>query len=159
MDENSLISTKEEPPVLEREAPFLEGPLAQSDLGVTHAELPQLTLSVPVAPEASPRPALESEELLVKTPGKVGMGIQCISRFNWKQLRFLLCFVVIFYYIQLPILFEEIPKIVPNLIKLLTTNEYVEHCGRNVFSCPFMIIGQLQCEPTSKVAVGRSVAH
>ncbi|XP_021036657.1 histone-lysine N-methyltransferase, H3 lysine-36 and H4 lysine-20 specific isoform X2 [Mus caroli] len=69
VDENSLISTKEEPPVLEREAPFLEGPLAQSDLGVTHAELPQLTLSVPVAPEASPRPALESEELLVKTPG------------------------------------------------------------------------------------------
>ncbi|KAL6033772.1 hypothetical protein STEG23_007761, partial [Scotinomys teguina] len=69
VDENSLISTKEEPPVLEREAPFLEGPLAQSDLGVGHAELPQLTLSVPVAPEVSPRPALESEELLVKTPG------------------------------------------------------------------------------------------
>ncbi|EGV96485.1 Histone-lysine N-methyltransferase, H3 lysine-36 and H4 lysine-20 specific [Cricetulus griseus] len=70
VDENSLISTKEEPPVLEREAPFLEGPLAQSDLGVGHAELPQLTLSVPVAPEVSPRPALESEELLVKPPGK-----------------------------------------------------------------------------------------
>ncbi|ERE80486.1 histone-lysine N-methyltransferase, H3 lysine-36 and H4 lysine-20 specific [Cricetulus griseus] len=69
VDENSLISTKEEPPVLEREAPFLEGPLAQSDLGVGHAELPQLTLSVPVAPEVSPRPALESEELLVKPPG------------------------------------------------------------------------------------------
>ncbi|CAH6798077.1 Nsd1 [Phodopus roborovskii] len=69
VDENSLISTKEEPPVLEREAPFLEGPLAQSDLGVGHAELPQLTLSVPVAPEVSPQPALESEELLVKTPG------------------------------------------------------------------------------------------
>ncbi|XP_060228425.1 histone-lysine N-methyltransferase, H3 lysine-36 specific isoform X2 [Meriones unguiculatus] len=69
VDENSLISTKEEPPVLEREAPFLEGPLAQSDLGAGHAELPQLTLSVPVAPEISPRPALESEELLVKTPG------------------------------------------------------------------------------------------
>ncbi|XP_076795094.1 histone-lysine N-methyltransferase, H3 lysine-36 specific isoform X5 [Arvicanthis niloticus] len=69
VDENSLISTKEEPPVLEREAPFLEGPLAQSDLGVAHAELPQLTLSVPVAPEVSPRPTLESEELLVKTPG------------------------------------------------------------------------------------------
>lgn len=75
MDENSLISTKEEPPVLEREAPFLEGPLVQSDLGVAHAELPQLTLSVPVAPEVSPRPTLESEELLVKTPGKVGMGL------------------------------------------------------------------------------------
>lgn len=69
VDENSLISTKEEPPVLEREAPFLEGPLAQSDLGVAHAELPQLTLSVPVAPEVSPRPTLQSEELLVKTPG------------------------------------------------------------------------------------------
>lgn len=69
VDENSLISTKEEPPVLEREAPFLEGPLVQSDLGVAHAELPQLTLSVPVAPEVSPRPTLESEELLVKTPG------------------------------------------------------------------------------------------
>ncbi|XP_055969094.1 histone-lysine N-methyltransferase, H3 lysine-36 specific isoform X1 [Sorex fumeus] len=69
VDENSLISTKEEPPVLEREAPFLEGPLAQSELGGGHAELPQLTLSVPVAPEVSPRPALESEELLVKTPG------------------------------------------------------------------------------------------
>ncbi|XP_069332269.1 histone-lysine N-methyltransferase, H3 lysine-36 specific isoform X1 [Eulemur rufifrons] len=69
VDENSLISTKEEPPVLEREAPFLEGPLAQSELGGGHAELPQLTLSVPVAPEVSPRPALESEELLVKTSG------------------------------------------------------------------------------------------
>ncbi|XP_037354987.1 histone-lysine N-methyltransferase, H3 lysine-36 specific isoform X2 [Talpa occidentalis] len=69
VDENSLISTKEEPPVLEREAPFLEGPLAQSELGGGHAELPQLTLSVPVAPEVSPQPALESEELLVKTPG------------------------------------------------------------------------------------------
>uniref|UniRef100_A0A8C6EP53 Histone-lysine N-methyltransferase, H3 lysine-36 specific n=1 Tax=Marmota marmota marmota TaxID=9994 RepID=A0A8C6EP53_MARMA len=69
VDENSLISTKEEPPVLEREAPFLEGPLAQSELGGGHAELPQLTLSVPVAPEVSLRPALESEELLVKTPG------------------------------------------------------------------------------------------
>ncbi|XP_051700411.1 histone-lysine N-methyltransferase, H3 lysine-36 specific isoform X2 [Oryctolagus cuniculus] len=69
VDENSLISTKEEPPVLEREAPFLEGPLAQSELGGGNAELPQLTLSVPVAPEVSPRPALESEELLVKTPG------------------------------------------------------------------------------------------
>ncbi|KAK2506240.1 hypothetical protein MC885_012170, partial [Smutsia gigantea] len=69
VDENSLISTKEEPPVLEREAPFLEGPLAQSELGGGHAELPQLTLSVPVAPEVSPRPALDSEELLVKTPG------------------------------------------------------------------------------------------
>ncbi|XP_036920345.1 histone-lysine N-methyltransferase, H3 lysine-36 specific isoform X2 [Sturnira hondurensis] len=68
-DENSLISTKEEPPVLEREAPFLEGPLAQSDLGGGHAELPQLTLSVPVALEVSPRPALPSEELLVKAPG------------------------------------------------------------------------------------------
>ncbi|KAM9695470.1 histone-lysine N-methyltransferase, H3 lysine-36 specific isoform 4-T11 [Trichechus inunguis] len=69
VDENSLISTKEEPPVLEREAPFLEGPLAQSELGGGHAELPQLTLSVPVAPEISPRPALESEELLVKPSG------------------------------------------------------------------------------------------
>lgn len=69
VDENSLISTKEEPPVLEREAPFLEGPLTQSDLGGGHAELPQLTLSVPVAPEVSPHLALESEELLVKTPG------------------------------------------------------------------------------------------
>uniref|UniRef100_A0A8C5K7W8 Histone-lysine N-methyltransferase, H3 lysine-36 specific n=1 Tax=Jaculus jaculus TaxID=51337 RepID=A0A8C5K7W8_JACJA len=69
VDENSLISTKEEPPVLEREAPFLEGPLAQSDLGGGHAELPQLTLSVPVAPEVSPRPALESVGLLVKTSG------------------------------------------------------------------------------------------
>uniref|UniRef100_A0A8C6RZZ6 Histone-lysine N-methyltransferase, H3 lysine-36 specific n=1 Tax=Nannospalax galili TaxID=1026970 RepID=A0A8C6RZZ6_NANGA len=69
VDENSLISTKDEPPVLEREAPCLEGPLAQSDLVGGHAELPQLTLSVPVAPEVSPRPALESEELLVKTPG------------------------------------------------------------------------------------------
>nr|KAF6481309.1 nuclear receptor binding SET domain protein 1 [Molossus molossus] len=69
VDENSLISTKEEPPVLEREAPFLEGPLAQSELGGGHAELPQLTLSVPVALEVSPRPALKSEELLVKTPG------------------------------------------------------------------------------------------
>ncbi|XP_047633965.1 histone-lysine N-methyltransferase, H3 lysine-36 specific isoform X3 [Phacochoerus africanus] len=69
VEENSLISTKEEPPVLEREAPFLEGPLAQSEVGGGHAELPQLTLSVPVAPEVSPRPALESEELLVKTPG------------------------------------------------------------------------------------------
>lgn len=69
VDENSLISTKEEPPVLEREAPFLEGPLAQSDLGGGHAELPQLTLSVPVALEVSPRPALPSEELLVKAPG------------------------------------------------------------------------------------------
>uniref|UniRef100_A0A4X1SG92 Histone-lysine N-methyltransferase, H3 lysine-36 specific n=1 Tax=Sus scrofa TaxID=9823 RepID=A0A4X1SG92_PIG len=69
VEENSLISTKEEPPVLEREAPFLEGPLAQSEVGGGHAELPQLTLSVPVALEVSPRPALESEELLVKTPG------------------------------------------------------------------------------------------
>ncbi|XP_016058757.1 PREDICTED: histone-lysine N-methyltransferase, H3 lysine-36 and H4 lysine-20 specific isoform X2 [Miniopterus natalensis] len=69
VDENSLISTKEEPPVLEREAPFLEGPLAQSELGGGHAELPQLTLSVPVALEVSPRPALKSEELLIKTPG------------------------------------------------------------------------------------------
>lgn len=69
VDENSSISTKEEPPVLEREAPFIEGPLAQSDLGSGHAELPQLTLSVPVTPEISARPARESEELLVKTPG------------------------------------------------------------------------------------------
>ncbi|XP_066200820.1 histone-lysine N-methyltransferase, H3 lysine-36 specific isoform X4 [Saccopteryx leptura] len=69
VDENSLISTKEEPPVLEKEAPFLEGPLAQSELGGGHAELPQLTLSVPVALEVSRRPALKSEELLVKTPG------------------------------------------------------------------------------------------
>ncbi|XP_053768945.1 histone-lysine N-methyltransferase, H3 lysine-36 specific isoform X2 [Desmodus rotundus] len=69
VDENSLISTKEEPPVLEREAPFLEGPLAQSDFGGGHAELPQLTLSVPVALEVSPRPALRPEELLVKAPG------------------------------------------------------------------------------------------
>nr|XP_019566545.1 PREDICTED: histone-lysine N-methyltransferase, H3 lysine-36 and H4 lysine-20 specific [Rhinolophus sinicus] len=76
VDENSLISTKEEPPVLEREAPFLEGPLAQSELGGGHAELPQLTLSVPVALEVSPRPPLESEELLVKTPGKMRMGSQ-----------------------------------------------------------------------------------
>ncbi|XP_066128400.1 histone-lysine N-methyltransferase, H3 lysine-36 specific isoform X5 [Saccopteryx bilineata] len=68
VDEN-LISTKEEPPVLEKEAPFLEGPLAQSELGGGHAELPQLTLSVPVALEVSRRPALKSEELLVKTPG------------------------------------------------------------------------------------------
>ncbi|XP_036171079.1 histone-lysine N-methyltransferase, H3 lysine-36 specific isoform X2 [Myotis myotis] len=69
VDENSLISTKEEPPVLEREAPFLEGPLSHSELGGGHAELPQLTLSVPVALEVSPRPPLKSEELLVKTPG------------------------------------------------------------------------------------------
>ncbi|KAM4819608.1 histone-lysine N-methyltransferase, H3 lysine-36 specific [Thomomys bottae] len=69
VDENSLISTKEEPPVLEREAPFLEGPLAHSDLGGGHAELPQLTLSVPVAQEVSPQPALESEDVVVKTPG------------------------------------------------------------------------------------------
>ncbi|XP_058138767.1 histone-lysine N-methyltransferase, H3 lysine-36 specific isoform X1 [Dasypus novemcinctus] len=69
VDENSLMSAKEEPPVLEREAPFLEGPLAQSDLGSAHAELPQLTLSVPVPPEVSPRPILESEELQVKTSG------------------------------------------------------------------------------------------
>ncbi|XP_012871531.1 PREDICTED: histone-lysine N-methyltransferase, H3 lysine-36 and H4 lysine-20 specific isoform X1 [Dipodomys ordii] len=69
VDENSLISTKEEPPVLEREAPFLEGPLVHSDLGGGHAELPQLTLSVPVAQEVSPQPALESEDLVVKTPG------------------------------------------------------------------------------------------
>lgn len=68
-DDSCLISTKEDPPVLEREAPFLEGPLAQSELGGGHAELPQLTLSVPVAPEVSPRPALEPEELLAKTPG------------------------------------------------------------------------------------------
>ncbi|XP_060053208.1 histone-lysine N-methyltransferase, H3 lysine-36 specific isoform X2 [Erinaceus europaeus] len=68
-DENSSMSTKEEPPVLEREAPFLEGSLAHSELGGGHAELPQLTLSVPVAPEISPRPAPEPEELLVKTPG------------------------------------------------------------------------------------------
>ncbi|XP_037679054.1 histone-lysine N-methyltransferase, H3 lysine-36 specific isoform X1 [Choloepus didactylus] len=68
VDENS---TKEEPPVLEREAPFLEGPLAQSDLGGAHAELPQLTLSVPVPLplEVASRPTLESEELLVKTSG------------------------------------------------------------------------------------------
>ncbi|KAM8765271.1 histone-lysine N-methyltransferase, H3 lysine-36 specific isoform 3-T3 [Rhynchonycteris naso] len=69
VDENSLISTKEEPPILEKEAPFLEGPLTQSELGGGHAELPQLTLSVPVALEVSRRPALKSEELLVKTPG------------------------------------------------------------------------------------------
>ncbi|XP_040860422.1 histone-lysine N-methyltransferase, H3 lysine-36 specific isoform X2 [Ochotona curzoniae] len=69
VDENSLLSTKEEPPVLEREAPFLEGPLAQSELGGGNAELPQLTLSVPVAPEVSARAALEPQELLVKTPG------------------------------------------------------------------------------------------
>ncbi|KAM5298845.1 histone-lysine N-methyltransferase, H3 lysine-36 specific isoform 2-T2 [Ctenodactylus gundi] len=67
VDDNSLISTKEEPPVLEREAPFLEGPLVPSELGGGHAELPQLTLSVPVVPEVSPQPALESAELLVKT--------------------------------------------------------------------------------------------
>ncbi|XP_006873525.1 PREDICTED: histone-lysine N-methyltransferase, H3 lysine-36 and H4 lysine-20 specific isoform X1 [Chrysochloris asiatica] len=69
VDENSLISTKEEPPVLEREAPFLEGPLAQSELGGGHAELPQLTLSVPVALEVSPRLALEPEDLLAKPSG------------------------------------------------------------------------------------------
>lgn len=69
VDENSLNSTKEEPPVLEREAPFLDGPLSHSELGGGHAELPQLTLSVPVALEVSPRPPLKSEELLVKTPG------------------------------------------------------------------------------------------
>ncbi|XP_036279896.1 histone-lysine N-methyltransferase, H3 lysine-36 specific isoform X1 [Pipistrellus kuhlii] len=69
VDENSLISTKEEPPVLEREPPFLEGPLSHSELGGGHAELPQLTLSVPVALEVSPRPPLKSEELLVKTAG------------------------------------------------------------------------------------------
>jgi histone-lysine N-methyltransferase NSD1 len=85
VDENSLISTKEEPPVLEREAPFLEGPLAHSELGGGHAELPQLTLSVPVAPEVSLRPALESEELLVKTPGKVGMGSHYVGRYDWIQ--------------------------------------------------------------------------
>ncbi|XP_006884452.1 PREDICTED: histone-lysine N-methyltransferase, H3 lysine-36 and H4 lysine-20 specific isoform X1 [Elephantulus edwardii] len=69
IEENSLNSAKEEPPVLEREPPFLEGPLTQSDLGGGHAELPQLTLSVPVAPDVSPRLALESEELLVKRSG------------------------------------------------------------------------------------------
>lgn len=75
MDENSLISTKEEPPVLEREAPFLEGPLSHSDLGGGHAELPQLTLSVPGPLEVSPQPPpLTSEELLVKTPGKMRMA-------------------------------------------------------------------------------------
>lgn len=79
-----MISTKEEPPVLEREAPFLEGPLAQSELGGGHAELPQLTLSVPVAPEVSPRPALESEELLVKTSGKMGMGVS-VCKYIWLE--------------------------------------------------------------------------
>ncbi|KAM6224213.1 histone-lysine N-methyltransferase, H3 lysine-36 specific-like [Rhynchocyon petersi] len=69
VEENALISTKEEPPVLEREAPFLEGPLAQSDLGGGHAELPQLTLSVPVVPDVSPQLAAESEELIVKRSG------------------------------------------------------------------------------------------
>ncbi|XP_075398130.1 histone-lysine N-methyltransferase, H3 lysine-36 specific isoform X2 [Tenrec ecaudatus] len=69
VDENSLISTKEEPPVLEREAPFLEGPVAQSELAGGHAELPQLTLSVPMAPGVSPRLALETEELVIKPPG------------------------------------------------------------------------------------------
>lgn len=43
--------------------------MAHAELGVGHAELPQLTLSVPMAPEVSPRPALESEDLIVKTPG------------------------------------------------------------------------------------------
>lgn len=82
MDENSLISTKEEPPVLEREAPFLEGPLSHSELGGGHAELPQLTLSVPVALEVSPRPPLKSEELLVKTAGKMRMGSQYVSGYD-----------------------------------------------------------------------------
>ncbi|XP_063472890.1 uncharacterized protein [Symphalangus syndactylus] len=45
------------------------GSMAQSELGGGHAELLQLTLSVPVALEVSPRPALESEELLVKMTG------------------------------------------------------------------------------------------
>ncbi|XP_058291099.1 uncharacterized protein LOC116464561 isoform X3 [Hylobates moloch] len=43
--------------------------MAQSELRGGHAELLQLTLSVPVALEVSPRPALESEELLVKMTG------------------------------------------------------------------------------------------
>ncbi|KAM9695471.1 histone-lysine N-methyltransferase, H3 lysine-36 specific isoform 5-T12 [Trichechus inunguis] len=92
VDENSLISTKEEPPVLEREAPFLEGPLAQSELGGGHAELPQLTLSVPVAPEISPRPALESEELLVKPSGKVGIGSLDIRGCAERKQKILVCF-------------------------------------------------------------------
>ncbi|XP_038627424.1 histone-lysine N-methyltransferase, H3 lysine-36 specific [Tachyglossus aculeatus] len=59
----------EHPPVLEREAPFLEGPLAQNEVGGGHAELPELTLSVPVAPGAAvpPWPSLEPEGPLLKT--------------------------------------------------------------------------------------------
>uniref|UniRef100_A0A6I8PH08 Histone-lysine N-methyltransferase, H3 lysine-36 specific n=1 Tax=Ornithorhynchus anatinus TaxID=9258 RepID=A0A6I8PH08_ORNAN len=59
----------EHPPILEREAPFLEGPLAQTEVGGGHAELPELTLSVPMAPVAvvPPWPPLEPEDPLLKT--------------------------------------------------------------------------------------------
>ncbi|XP_074148334.1 histone-lysine N-methyltransferase, H3 lysine-36 specific isoform X3 [Sminthopsis crassicaudata] len=59
-------STKEDPPVLEREAPFLEGPIGQSELGGGNAELPELTLSVPITPEVSSWSSLEPEEPLLK---------------------------------------------------------------------------------------------
>ncbi|KAM9066788.1 histone-lysine N-methyltransferase, H3 lysine-36 specific isoform 3-T14 [Sarcophilus harrisii] len=59
-------STKEDPPVLEREAPFLEGPIGQSELGGGNAELPELTLSVPITPEVSSWSSLEPEESLLK---------------------------------------------------------------------------------------------
>ncbi|XP_051834979.1 histone-lysine N-methyltransferase, H3 lysine-36 specific isoform X2 [Antechinus flavipes] len=64
MEESS--STKEDPPVLEREAPFLEGPIGQSELGGGNAELPELTLSVPITPEVSSWSSLEPEESLLK---------------------------------------------------------------------------------------------
>ncbi|XP_031809608.1 histone-lysine N-methyltransferase, H3 lysine-36 and H4 lysine-20 specific isoform X3 [Sarcophilus harrisii] len=59
-------STKEDPPVLEREAPFLERPIGQSELGGGNAELPELTLSVPITPEVSSWSSLEPEESLLK---------------------------------------------------------------------------------------------
>ncbi|XP_027723079.1 histone-lysine N-methyltransferase, H3 lysine-36 and H4 lysine-20 specific isoform X3 [Vombatus ursinus] len=59
-------STKEDPPVLEREAPFLEGPIGQSELGGGNAELPELTLSVPITREVSSWSSLDPEEPLLK---------------------------------------------------------------------------------------------
>ncbi|XP_056667660.1 histone-lysine N-methyltransferase, H3 lysine-36 specific isoform X4 [Monodelphis domestica] len=59
-------STKEDPPVLEREAPFLEGPIGQSELGGGNAELPELTLSVPITREVSSWSSLDSEEPSLK---------------------------------------------------------------------------------------------
>ncbi|XP_036606642.1 histone-lysine N-methyltransferase, H3 lysine-36 specific isoform X2 [Trichosurus vulpecula] len=59
-------STKEDPPVLEREAPFLEGPIGQSEVGGGNAELPELTLSVPITREVSSWSSLDPEEPLLK---------------------------------------------------------------------------------------------